>query len=240
MPTRILHVSDLHFGTREDPAVERAVADLIGAVEPALVIATGDLTHRGRPEQHDRVARFLTGLGPPVLAVPGNHDIPYTFPARFTQPWRQFERHWGTTEPEYAAAGVYEKVSAASGVGIYGGYDQSTWARRLELTTEIAGNPAVDAQKATNVILQLLRLHGTTNQLHVPDGASFYGLRAVDLSDANLATVDDLDHVIHRRHPKTGEALSTRWVILHMIEEYARHNGHADLIRESIDGQPGE
>jgi|SRR4051812_18912349 len=33
---------------------------------------------------------------------------------------------------------------------------------------------------------------------------------------------------------------SLRWIILHMIEEYARHNGHADLIRESIDGQTGD
>ncbi len=31
-----------------------------------------------------------------------------------------------------------------------------------------------------------------------------------------------------------------RWILVHMIEEYARHNGHADLIRESIDGQVGE
>ncbi len=34
--------------------------------------------------------------------------------------------------------------------------------------------------------------------------------------------------------------VSLRWVIAHMVEEYARHNGHADLIRESIDGQTGE
>jgi hypothetical protein len=33
---------------------------------------------------------------------------------------------------------------------------------------------------------------------------------------------------------------SLRWIMLHMIEEYARHNGHADLIRESIDGQVGQ
>jgi hypothetical protein len=33
---------------------------------------------------------------------------------------------------------------------------------------------------------------------------------------------------------------SLRWIILHLIEEYARHNGHADLIRESIDGQTGQ
>ena len=33
---------------------------------------------------------------------------------------------------------------------------------------------------------------------------------------------------------------SLRWILVHMIEEYARHNGHADLLRESIDGATGE
>jgi hypothetical protein len=37
-----------------------------------------------------------------------------------------------------------------------------------------------------------------------------------------------------------GRNISLRWVYIHMIEEYARHNGHADLIRERIDGTTGE
>ena len=37
-----------------------------------------------------------------------------------------------------------------------------------------------------------------------------------------------------------GRAPSLRWILLHMIEEYARHNGHADLLRESVDGETGE
>ncbi|MFC4011370.1 DinB family protein [Nonomuraea purpurea] len=37
-----------------------------------------------------------------------------------------------------------------------------------------------------------------------------------------------------------GRAPSLRWIVVHMIEEYARHNGHADLLRESVDGQTGE
>jgi uncharacterized damage-inducible protein DinB len=37
-----------------------------------------------------------------------------------------------------------------------------------------------------------------------------------------------------------GEHPSLRWILCHLIEEYARHNGHADLIRESIDGLTGE
>lgn len=36
-----------------------------------------------------------------------------------------------------------------------------------------------------------------------------------------------------------GEEISLRWILVHMIEEYARHNGHADLIRERIDGVTG-
>ncbi len=43
-------------------------------------------------------------------------------------------------------------------------------------------------------------------------------------------------------HPAWGgqARVSLRWVLVHMIEEYARHNGHADLLRQSIDGETGE
>jgi uncharacterized damage-inducible protein DinB len=37
-----------------------------------------------------------------------------------------------------------------------------------------------------------------------------------------------------------GRSPSLRWILCHMIEEYARHNGHADLLREAIDGETGE
>jgi uncharacterized damage-inducible protein DinB len=43
-----------------------------------------------------------------------------------------------------------------------------------------------------------------------------------------------------RRTPGGGDAPSLRWILVHLIEEYARHNGHADLIRESVDGLTGD
>ena len=107
MITRILHVSDLHFGARDDPILEAGLASLIERVNPELVIASGDLTNRGRRDQHERAAGFLNWLERPVLAIPGNHDIPYTFPARFTSTWAEFERQWQTTEPEYIGAGAH-------------------------------------------------------------------------------------------------------------------------------------
>jgi 3',5'-cyclic AMP phosphodiesterase CpdA len=99
--TRVLHVSDLHFGRNDKPESIEALARLIEEIQPELVIASGDLTHRGLPQEHDRAAEFLRGLELPLLVVPGNHDIPYTFPKRFTRPWHEFERLWETTEPVY-------------------------------------------------------------------------------------------------------------------------------------------
>ena len=53
-----------------------------------------------------------------------------------------------------------------------------------------------------------------------------------------IAAARDLDEATPRL--RDGKPLTLRWVLTHMIEEYARHNGHADLIRESIDGEVGE
>jgi uncharacterized damage-inducible protein DinB len=60
--------------------------------------------------------------------------------------------------------------------------------------------------------------------------------------DIIVATLLDggLDRLSVRESGRGHGAFSLRWIILHMIEEYARHNGHADLLRESIDGVTGE
>jgi 3',5'-cyclic AMP phosphodiesterase CpdA len=98
---RLLHISDLHAGSTEETEIERGLAPLIERVGPQLIVVTGDLAHRGRRLEHERAASFLRALGRPLLVIPGNHDIPYVFPARFTRPFREFERHWGTAEPVF-------------------------------------------------------------------------------------------------------------------------------------------
>ncbi|TDE08321.1 DinB family protein [Jiangella asiatica] len=65
---------------------------------------------------------------------------------------------------------------------------------------------------------------------------------AVERSRASFAEAfadGGLDRPASRPWPD-GSAPSLRWVLCHMIEEYARHNGHADLIREAVDGSTGE
>jgi uncharacterized damage-inducible protein DinB len=53
---------------------------------------------------------------------------------------------------------------------------------------------------------------------------------------ANVAAVPSLDDTFEHR----GQMYSLRWIMSHMVEEYARHNGHADLLRERIDGVTGD
>ena len=56
---------------------------------------------------------------------------------------------------------------------------------------------------------------------------------------AEALAEDGLGQLARRGWPD-GRAPSLRWILCHMIEEYARHNGHADLLRESVDGLTGE
>ena len=51
---------------------------------------------------------------------------------------------------------------------------------------------------------------------------------------------DGLDTLSVRESRRGEGRFSLRWIVTHMVEEYARHNGHADLVRESIDGVTGE
>ena len=101
MTSLVVHVSDLHVGKRESPEIAEPLARLIDRESPELIVASGDLTHRGRADQQERAATFLRGLGRPVLAVPGNHDIAHTVPARFVHSFSAFTSVWGTTAPTF-------------------------------------------------------------------------------------------------------------------------------------------
>ena len=57
-------------------------------------------------------------------------------------------------------------------------------------------------------------------------------------SRAVMDTVESLDQTSVRE--RDGEPFTVRWILVHLIEEYARHCGHADLIREAVDGTTGD
>jgi len=90
MSTRIVHLSDLHFGS-EIPGIVQALIEDINTDAPDLVVISGDLTLGARIGEFRAARAFIDTLAAPVLAVPGNHDIsPYQLVQRFADPYRRW------------------------------------------------------------------------------------------------------------------------------------------------------
>ena len=93
--TRIVHLSDLHFGAHDERLVE-GVDWQVDKLKPDLVVISGDFTQRARTEQFREACQFLEGLrdrGHEVLGVPGNHDVPlYDVLRRFLSPLARYRR----------------------------------------------------------------------------------------------------------------------------------------------------
>ncbi len=100
--TCALQISDPHFGT-EQAAVLEALLALIRSLRPEVILLSGDVTQRARRAQFEAARQFLEQVPCPVLAVPGNHDIPlFNLAARFTNPYGNYQRVFGDDlEPEY-------------------------------------------------------------------------------------------------------------------------------------------
>ena len=99
----VVHLSDLHFG-RVDEALLEPLRECVAAIDPHLVVISGDLTQRARSEQFEQAKRFLDTLPGPQLIVPGNHDVPlHNIFKRFVNPLKNYKRHiTGDLEPFYS------------------------------------------------------------------------------------------------------------------------------------------
>lgn len=92
---RVVHLSDLHFG-RDRPGLMRPLIETVNGLAPDLVAISGDLTQRATEAQFRAAAAFVASLKPPVLAVPGNHDVPlHNLLMRLVRPWTRYRRWIG-------------------------------------------------------------------------------------------------------------------------------------------------
>jgi 3',5'-cyclic AMP phosphodiesterase CpdA len=103
--TRLLQVSDPHFGTERAPVVQ-ALLDLAAKQKPDVLLLSGDVTQRARRRQFDAARRFVDLVAAPAtLVVPGNHDIPlFNLLARVFAPYGGYARAFGRNlEPVFDA-----------------------------------------------------------------------------------------------------------------------------------------
>lgn len=91
---RIVHISDPHFGTTTTEKIA-LLSKTIRELNPNVVALSGDITQRARRDQFLAARSFCDSLtNIPIMAVPGNHDIPlYNMPARLFYPYFGFRRY---------------------------------------------------------------------------------------------------------------------------------------------------
>lgn len=81
---KILHISDLHFGSPYVHAVGEALQAIVPSLEPEAIVVSGDLSQRARRHEFEQARGFLQRLPEvPMMVIPGNHDVPL---------WRVAER----------------------------------------------------------------------------------------------------------------------------------------------------
>ena len=100
---QILHISDVHFGPPHRQQVSDGVHELARRQRPDLVVISGDLTQRAKPEQFREARAFVDRFEVPTLTVPGNHDVPmYRVWERALAPFGAYRKHFATElEPTF-------------------------------------------------------------------------------------------------------------------------------------------
>ena len=102
--TRILHLTDLHFGFHRQALVQPLLARIV-ALRPDLVVVGGDITHRGLEAQMREARAFLDRIEAPLICMPGNHDVPLWNPlARMFWPFAGYRRRFGPVLTPVASA----------------------------------------------------------------------------------------------------------------------------------------
>jgi 3',5'-cyclic AMP phosphodiesterase CpdA len=108
--SRILHLSDLHFGPGHRPDVAAAIVRQVAQWRPDLIAISGDFTLRAKRAQFLEAKNFLEALSPlPWVGVPGNHDLPlYRFWERIVAPKAQYRRQLGSPAESFGEVGGIE------------------------------------------------------------------------------------------------------------------------------------
>jgi hypothetical protein len=187
-----------------------------------------------------RAATYLRAMSDPLVPIPERPERPHP-------PWVSMERPALETWLDFHRATLLGKCSGLTAEQLV---RQACPPSTLSLLGLVRHMTEVErGWFLRRWISGMTRPYSTPDN---PDGDfdDIDAARAVDDVAAYRSAVDacrseaarhDLDEVVPLRpeDPASTTIIDVRWIYLHMIEEYARHNGHADLIRQAIDGSTG-
>ncbi|MGK5678772.1 DinB family protein [Actinoplanes sp. URMC 104] len=167
---------------------------------------------------------------------PSRTGEPHTGPERaMLQGWLDWHRGTLLAKCAGLTAGQLKQASVPpSNLTLLGLVRHLSYVERVWFRERVAGDPS-----ATPLYVTADRPDADLEDVATADAEEAFAVYAEECAAADRAVAGfDLD----QEFPMKGGhgSRSLRWVYLHMIEEYARHNGHADLLRERVDGVTGD
>jgi 3',5'-cyclic AMP phosphodiesterase CpdA len=218
---KIAHLSDLHFGRIAHPGIVEALVREVNETEIDLAVLSGDLTQRARTSEFEGARRMLAAIGPPVLVVPGNHDVyPWWRPyRRLATPLRRYKRFiTDNLAPTFEADGVSVLgLSTAYGATIKGGRvgpaDRTALRQHYASCAEQAFKVLVLHHHLTEI--RSLGPHDVAGQARKTlDTAADLGVELILCGHLHISHIEPLT-IIPREHrivvASAGTATSNRW-----------------------------
>lgn len=134
----------------------------------------------------------------------------------------------GLTEEQLRTAAVSPSALTLLGLVQHMAEVERNWFRRVLVGAHAP--PIYESQADPN---------GPDGGFELSENGTFDAARQTWEAEISHARDNCADRQLQQTSPFGGSEVSLRWIYTHMIAEYARHNGHADLIRERIDGATG-
>jgi 3',5'-cyclic AMP phosphodiesterase CpdA len=194
----LIHLSDIHFG-RVDERLLAPLKATIEAMQPDVVVVSGDFTQRARTAEFKAARAWLDTLPQPQIVVPGNHDIPlYNVAARFLTPLTKYRRY---ITPDLAPEYVDDEIAVmglntARSLTIKDGRVNREQLQRLE-------------ERLSKVDPKLTRIVVTHHPFDLPEG-----FKEDDLVDRAPMAMEAFSKcgvdVLLAGHVQAGTATSTR------------------------------
>jgi len=243
-PIRVVQLSDLHFSTapggymmRDTSATFSAIADLVRAEQPDLVVVTGDIANEGKPDEYELARDALAALELPIYCLAGNHD--------FVDPMHAILPASGITAPRTLPIGNWIFLFGDSNRGGTEFDDERGWVdlddrvhlARGGLTTHEIGSlrRQLDLGLADHAMLWLHHPPGGSGMFEEPeydaevrqllDAAT--PIRAIAAGHAHTGITTDLDGVPSYFCPSTGLCIDFD-ALTFLPPGYRRHAFHRD------------
>ncbi len=161
----LAHLSDVHFGRISHPRIVQTLIDEVNGADIDLVVVSGDLTQRARKRQFVEARAMLDAFEPPVIVVPGNHDVRAWWHNPFDRLWRSSRRFRtyvsDDVTPQFATDGLAAfGLNSAHGWTIKGGRIRPEHVEEMEAF--FARQPP-DAFRVLTLHHHLLLLEGLDN-----------------------------------------------------------------------------